>query len=398
MRFRKLEARARKPLPAAERASNEQRRRGRKLTVYALLLLLLCVSVVAYWVWQQRWILTQGRIVTDVVAVAPTLAGRIAVLEVDAGQRVSSGQLLARLEHREHQAELAAARIERDAARGRLELARRIGLAPEFAARTEDRKGERSGYEAELHAAHVQLRVVEAELAAAHDTRTRFEALSAARAATRVEVERAGTLERQLQARQAGLQAMLTKAQQDITTAGHLVGAAETEHQRQMQTYAEEIEQLTLAVAQADERVERLQARVDATVIEAPVAGVVGAVFRVPGEVVAAGETLLNLAQPDARRIVAYVEASDLVHVRSGRAVEVRIDGLENSWREGTIVDYGSRFDDVAAGPSIGSDSLRTPLRLGQLVHPVEISLSDTWPEGSSAEMTVSVRIPRDGP
>ena len=189
---------------------------------------------------------------------------------------------------------------------------------------------------------------------------------------------------------------MLTKAQQEIAASGHLLEAAQTEHQRQMETYAEEIEQLTLAVAQADERVERLQARVDATVIEAPVAGVIGAVFRVPGEVIAAGETVLNLAQPDARRIVAYVEASDLVHARSGRVVEVRIDGLETAWREGKIVDYGSRFDDIAAGPQIGTDNLRTPHRLGQLVHPVEISLTGAWPEGSSAEMTVSVRIPRD--
>lgn len=396
MRFRKLEARARKPLPAAERATNEQRRRSHKLTVYALLLLLLCASVVAYWFWQQRWILTQGRIVTDAVAIAPTLAGRIAALEVTAGERVESGQLLARLEHREHEAELAAARIERDAIRRRLDLTRQIGLAPEFAARTEDRKGERGGFEAERSGAQAQLGLVEAELSAARDVRMRFEALLAARAATRLELEQARAVEQQLQARRAGLQAVLSKAQQDIATAGHLIGAAETEHQRQMQTFAEEIEQLTLAVAQADEGVERLQARVDATVIEAPVAGVVGAVFRVPGEVVAAGETLLNLVQPDARRIVAYVEASDLAHVRPGKAVEVRIDGLENAWHQGTIVDYGSRFDDLASGPRIGTDSLRTPRRLGQLVHPVEIRLSGAWPQGSTAEMTVSVRIPKE--
>ncbi len=395
MRFRKLEVRERKPPAAAQRARSEEQRRSRRRLLYLLLLIGVLVLTLAWFTWQQRWVVTKGRIVAATVAVAPTLTGRISEIRVATGDTVETGQVLAVLERRGLEAELAEVRLELDALRGRLAHERAAGVAPVYAARVQQAINDRAALEAQRAETLARVQAVQGELGLASALRGRLEALHAEQAATQVELERAAAEEQRLRARRAALRSVLELQQRQIASATGLVEAARAELERQVQAHAEAIEQLLWQVAQAEERVARIQSRLDATEIRAPTGGAVRWIHRRSGEVVDHDDTVLSLSDARQKWIVAYVEAADLAAVSKGAPVEVRVEGVGADWQPGFVLDYRSRFEDTGDGPRIGLDALRTPLRLGRVVHPVRIRLDGPWPDGADEEMVVSVRFRR---
>lgn len=395
MRFRKLEVRERKPPAAAQRARSEEQRRSRRRLLYLLLLIGVLVLTLAWFTWQQRWVVTKGRIVAATVAVAPTLTGRISEIRVATGDTVETGQVLAVLERRGLEAELAEVRLELDALRGRLAHERAAGVAPVYAARVQQAINDRAALEAQRAETLARVQAVQGELGLASALRGRLEALHAEQAATQMELERAAAEEQRLRARRAALRSVLELQQRQIASATGLVEAARAELERQVQAHAEAIEQLLWQVAQAEERVARIQSRLDATEIRAPTGGAVRWIHRRSGEVVDHDDTVLSLSDARQKWIVAYVEAADLAAVSKGAPVEVRVEGVGADWQPGFVLDYRSRFEDTGDGPRIGLDALRTPLRLGRVVHPVRIRLDGPWPDGADEEMVVSVRFRR---
>jgi len=395
VRFRKLEVRERKPPEAAQRARSEEQRRSRRRLRYLLLLIGVLALTLAWFTWQQRWVVTKGRIVAATVAVAPTLTGRISEIRVATGDTVETGQVLAVLERRGLEAELAEVGLELDALRGRLAHERAAGVAPVYAARVQQAINDRAALQAQRAETLARVHAVQGELGLASALRGRLEALHAEQAATQVELERAAAEEQRLRARRAALRSVLELQQRQIASATGLVEAARAELERQVQAHAEAIEQLLWQIAQAEERVARIQSRLDATEIRAPASGAVRWIHRRSGEVVDHDDTVLSLSDARQKWIVAYVEAADLAAVSKGAPVEVRVEGVGADWQPGFVLDYRSRFEDTGDGPRIGLDALRTPLRLGRVVHPVRIRLDGPWPDGADEEMVVSVRFRR---
>ena len=242
---------------------NNARRRLPYLIVFGLA----AVAAIAWWQLRpsglpEGFASGNGRIEATEVDVATKLAGRIASIDVDEGDFVEPGQVLARMDTQVLEAQLAQARAQlRQAENGQVTAASQISLR-----------------ESEKRTAEAVVRQRQAELDAARKRHARSATL----------VKRNALAQQQLDddlARLQSAEAALAAARAQVSSAEAGIAAA--------QSQAIEAQSATEA-AQAS--VERLQVDIDDSQLKAPRAGRVQYRVTQPGEVLGAGGKLLNLA------------------------------------------------------------------------------------------------------
>ena len=227
----------------------------------------LALLVAAAW-WQLRpqglgegFASGNGRIEATEVDVATKLAGRIAAIEVDEGDFVQPGQVLAQMDTQVLEAQLAQARAQlKQAENGRITATSQISLR-----------------ESEKLTAEAVVRQRQAELDAARKRHARSATL----------VKRNAMAQQQLDddlARLQSAEAALAAARAQVSSAAAGIAAA--------QSQAIEAES---AVEAARASVDRLQADLDDSRLKAPRAGRVQYRVAQPGEVLGAGGKVLNL-------------------------------------------------------------------------------------------------------
>jgi HlyD family secretion protein len=246
------------------------------------------------------------------VIISPQLSGRLVRLLVDEGSEVHAGQLLAELDPAELQAELRASQAGVDALRSRLaELDRQYRLTDRQTAAALQQA------QATLTATQAQLREAQADLWRDEQDFARSQALFRSgiisaqdrdhlEAAVRADRARVASLEEQVRAQQAAVQAARAARDQ--------LGVLD----RQRATTRAQIRQARAQQQQAATRLGYMR-------LYAPLSGVVSVRVAREGEVVAAGAPVLVLVDVDHLWVRAEVEETYIDAIRLGQPLRVRL-------------------------------------------------------------------------
>jgi HlyD family secretion protein len=233
-----------------------------------------------------------GRIEATEVDVATKLAGRVASIDVDEGDFVEPGQILARMDTQVLEAQLAQARAQlRQAENGQITAASQISLR-----------------QSEKLAAEAVVRQRQAELDAARKRHARSATLVKRNALAQQ------TLDDDL-ARLQSAEAALAAARAQVSSAEAGIAAA--------QSQAIEAQSATEA---ARANVERLQVDIDDSQLKAPRAGRVQYRVTQPGEVLGAGGKLLNLVDLTDVYMTFFLPERQAGRVALGSEVRLVID------------------------------------------------------------------------
>jgi HlyD family secretion protein len=243
-----------------------------------------------------------GHVEATEVQVAPDVGGRLLELGPAEGDRLAVGDVIARLDARDVELQIARARAERAGADAQLRFLLR-------GARVEDVRQAR----AQADAASAEAAAASAELKAAELDLERFEALLAASAGSRKQRDDA-------QARVDVGRERVRGAQERIAAAREVVARLEAGATR------EEIDAARARVAGADAQLAVLdKARADATVVS-PVAGVVTQKLAEAGEVVAPRMPLLVVTDLDNAWANLFVPEPLIPRIALGQAATVLTD------------------------------------------------------------------------
>jgi HlyD family secretion protein len=244
-------------------------------------------------------LILSGNIEVTDAQLAFKVPGRVSARPVVEGQRVTAGQLVARLDDAEPTQEFALRRAELAAMQAMLaEL--EAGARPQ-----------------EIAAAEAVVRSAEAERERTRLDFTRQQELLAKNAISTREFE-------------------ATQAQLKVANA-RAAEAAERAKLIQAGPRPETIQQARARVEQATAAVALAQARLDNTRLSSPLAGVVLSHHIEPGEFVSAGTPVATVADTAHMWVRAYVNQTDLGRIQHGQKVAVRIDTYPGKAYEGII-------------------------------------------------------------
>ena len=231
-------------------------------------------------------------VTAHIALIAPRISGQVASVEVDDNQQVKAGQLLVTLDPRDYETAVAAAQatVERDKAEyadASATLARQPPII-------EEQEG---------NAMAARARLVFAE----HDAR-RFGNLAQTGA---------GTIQQQ---QQADTNLQESRAQLQSATASLEAANKQLDVLRAQQQTAK------AAIMVDEARLAQAKLNLSYTRILAPVDGMVGQRTVQVGNVIAPGATLMAVVPLDQAYIVANYLEVDLLHVRAGQKVTIRLD------------------------------------------------------------------------
>lgn len=235
------------------------------------------------------------------------VAGRVAAVHVDEGQRVEAGEALVELESGVERAQLAAAEAEVAQAEAELLRARR-GLRPE----------ERSALEAESEAARARAELAQGVL-------ERLEAASAGGGVSRDE---------------------LARAQREAEAADRTATAATSRLRAGSRGRVEDVRIAQARLAAAEARREQARATLERLRIVAPTAGeVLEVLYRVGEYVQPAGvEPVVVVGETSSLRARIDVDERDVARVREGARALVTVDALPDRRFEGRVVEVARRM------------------------------------------------------
>jgi HlyD family secretion protein len=258
------------------------------------------------------------------------MGGRVAEVDVREGDRVSAGQVLARLETLEIEARLAQAEAQVAAARARLlELER--GSRPE----------ERAQAQAAVAAA-----------------RTRRDDAERALVRTRTLLEGGAVSQEQLDQAEAGLAIAVAQHDQAV-------------EQLQLVTRGARVEQLAAQEAQvrlAEATVMQVRAALESALVRAPFAGIVTLRHRQPGEIVAAGSPIVTVMDPHSRWVRIYVRGDEIGRVSLDQPAVILSDSHPDSVFHG-------RVNFVAAQAEFTPRNVQTAAERVKLVYAVKVAI-----------------------
>ena len=239
----------------------------------------------------------------DSTIVAPKVSGYIAEVLVSDNEKVTAGQLLARIDDRDFKTALAQAKAD--------------VAASEAAVRNLDAQIELQQPVIQQQASEVD--AADANLKFAQQERARYDELMKSGSGTVQRAQQTDAALRaqtaQLQQGKAGLAAANKKV--EVLTTDRAKAVAQLDHARAVQQQAA----LNLSYTQ----------------ITAPVDGTVGARSLRVGQFVQAGTQLMAVVPLDAVYVVANFKETQLTHVRNGQPVELRIDSFHSTTLKGHV-------------------------------------------------------------
>ncbi len=296
-----------------------------------------------------------GRIEGYETDVGAKVGGKIEVIRFREGDRVRKGEVIARLDDAELQAALAGATAqiasaEQQVSQALLQISvieSQIQEAQLTQSQSQDdtlgqvnaAQASVASAKAQLAEAEAQAKQLEAELKLAKDDRDRFEQLFRSGAASQQRFEQAqsqfDSLRETLQARQAAIAA----AQEQVKAAkGNLTQASASRlnpdiRLTQVQRLRTQNEQAKAQLKAAQANVENaranrreIAARIQQLAIASPIDGVVLNRTTEPGEVIAAGKTVLTVINLEDVFLRGYIPEGGVGAVRVGQSAQVFLD------------------------------------------------------------------------
>lgn len=297
-------------------------------TVLRILALLLLVSVLAWATvsFRRDELVLTGIVTTHDVLVSPQIGGRVIRIDVEEGNTVNAGDLLALIEPAELAADSAyyahnARGYEAEVAEGEAALRYEQQQTTDQIRQAE---ATLSAIVADKTAAIAELEKQRLDLERTRQLTTQgiqtTQQLDAARTAFEAQEARVDALERQAEAQEAAVALAKTRAEQIAVKRSQLL--ADQHH-----------------LAAADAQREKAEVRLAQTEVRAPIDGIVDVCAVRPGEVVNTGQPLLTLINPDDLWVRADIEETYIDQLRLGDSITVRLPWGEE--RRGTIFHRG---------------------------------------------------------
>jgi membrane fusion protein (multidrug efflux system) len=339
------------------------RRHLMPIVVGSVLTVALVIGGLVWWTNKQTYETTDNAFIqADNVSVAPLVEGYVAEVMVADNQRVTKGQVLARIDPATIQARLAQAEANAQA------LAAAVRGVDDQAALEEALISQKA---AGVRSAQAEAQLADAELkrygALAGDGYVSAQRLQTARAA----------------AGQAG--AAVAQAEAALEAERRVARSLGSTRAR---TQAE------AAAAQA--AVDQARIDLSRTEIRAPISGVVGARAVRPGQYVRAGSSLMSIVPLGEAYVVANFKETQVSRLRIGQPVEIRADAFGGKTIKGRLDSFapatGSEFALIPVENAVGNFTKiaqRLPVRIA--VDPADPLASALRP-GLSVEVKVDVR------
>lgn len=269
----------------------------------------------AWWVIDHLGVVitSDARVRARMVTLSSEVAGRIVELPVAAGDRVTAGAVIARLDDREARLALDAMSLDLDALEA--QIAREELRSRQAAARGKSRiDGSRSMLavsESDFTTARARLRAREADHA-------RTLALKASGLITQAAMDRA------LADLEAARQTVVS-AEAAVGRSRAGIGEAEAEA-GEAQVIAGSIDALMIAREALRQRLAAQELTLERHTIVSPLDGVIDEVFADPGEHIAAGARIALAHAPDDMWIEANIKETDLAGMHVGASVDIHMD------------------------------------------------------------------------
>ena len=296
-----------RPLPAAEvllpveQAAAAPQASVRKLNFRKLLLTGAALAALtgAAWYGWDYWTVGQYLVSTDdayvkadSTTIAPKVTGYLHDVLVKDNERVSAGQVLARIDDRDFKVALDQARADVAAA----------------GATIASKQAQLEVQQAVINAARATINVDQATLTFAAQDNKRYTDLAASGSGS---VQNA----QQAQARIAGAQAALARDEANLVSA-----------LKQVDLLKAEIVQATAALARVEALQNQAELNLGYTNIVAPIEGVVGNRTLRVGQFVQAGTQLMSVVPASGAYVVANYKETQLTEVHEGQAVDIEVD------------------------------------------------------------------------
>ena len=243
-----------------------------------------------------------GHVEATEVRVAAEVGGRLVELAVAEGDRVETGDIVARVDTREVQLEIGRAQAERGAAEAQVRLL-------EAGARPEDIRQA----QAQIDALRAEIGAIDAELAAATADRDRFESLLAADAGSRKQRDDAA-------ARVSILQERAQVVREQVRAAEEVVARLESGAR------VEELDAARARVAVIDAQIEVLGKRIEDATVVAPAGGIVTQTLVERGEIVGPAMPLFVVTDIDRAWANLFVPEPAVPRLTIGQAAVVFTD------------------------------------------------------------------------
>lgn len=261
-----------------------------------------------------------GHVEATEVQVAPDVAGRIVELKVAEGDRVAKGDLIAQLDTRDTELQIARARADRSGAAAQLRLL-------QAGSRAEDVRQA----EAQVQAAEAEVAAIDAELKSADLDLQRFESLLQANAGSRKQRDDAQARVDVARERQRGARDRVSAARE---AAARLRAGARPE----------ELDAARARLASSDAQIATLQKAVTDARLLSPVAGIVTQKLAEAGELVMPRMPIVVITDLDHAWANLFVPEPLIPHVRIGQAATIRTDANQQLMGNVTFVSPKAEF------------------------------------------------------
>jgi len=267
-------------------------------------ILLLFVLPVAAGLWGLSWYVANARYIStdnayvkaDIIAISPSISGRVITVFVDDNQHVKAGEVLFALDARPHEIVLKRAD------------AKLATISNEMASM-------RANYgqiEAEIADAKERLAYLGRQLARQEELSVQGMTTDALIDAARYQVVEAGQI----------LHGLREKSKRQLAELGGSLLIPDEEHPKYLETVSVRRE---------------AELALEYTVVRAPTAGTVSRMRLQPGEWVDAGDPVFSLVEQDNLWIEANLKETQLTEVRIGQNVEIEFDTYPGELLAGTI-------------------------------------------------------------
>jgi membrane fusion protein (multidrug efflux system) len=326
------------PVPHREelRVRTEQAspRRRHIAWMIACAVFVLVATPIALWVhYQSDYVMSRNAMVRGQLAeIGARLQGVVTSVEAEAGERVSAGQILARLENRHIRADAEQAHAELEGLKRELEVERTAIIHEEQRLQNQLREAK-----AKLNAAAADLEAAESraeDARAAHETRrsllaSGFVSREAVRDAESKSIT-ANALVKGARAEREAARAAAKRAQ--IDAAGLAIRK-------------QRIGVLEAGVMRAQARLAASQANLEATLIRAPADGAVVRRIVQPGGSVEVGSPILSFLMGKDVWVEAWLDEGDIGEVKIGSAARVTLQSFPGREFHGTVDKIGLTTD-----------------------------------------------------
>ena len=308
------------PVRSPQQPAPARAPRRRRLLTVALIALLVAAAIVRRdevigWFFgrpAETAVRVVGVVEANEVVVSATLTARLLELRVNEGDRVEAGAVIATLDR----AELEAAR---DRYLGAVrQLTAKLSQTQELVSVESDRlQGRDAVAQAALAAAEQQREQALAELEQRHIEVDRIKTLFDQGLVPKQEFERAGTNFRVAAAQLETRNSAVASAQAELTMAR--AGS------RQVTVATSDVERTRAELQQSNAQLAEIRARLDQTILRAPLGGVVATRAARQGEVIEVGRPIVTIIDDGDRWVRAAVDESASGRIALGQTVDVEL-------------------------------------------------------------------------